>query len=160
MSSVSSSQSPVVGIPQQHNNNNNMTPPPPGVVVPTAISSTTTNTSAQPPSQQRTGTSTGNKKKGLISRYETMMDQKVLLTTRHSIDDIETSDGRIRNQEASQRIRDTWIYKQVRIRQDEFIQYQQVRIIYAVAATCCCTICIFQSSYILFFVVNHYSVCI
>ncbi|KAL3807945.1 hypothetical protein ACHAXA_006823 [Cyclostephanos tholiformis] len=42
--------------------------------------------------------------------------------------DEETEDGRIRNREASAKIRDAWIYKQIRSRQDEFTQYKQGRV--------------------------------
>jgi len=42
--------------------------------------------------------------------------------------DEETEDGRIRNREAAAKIRDAWIYKQIRARQDEFTQYKQGRI--------------------------------
>lgn len=41
--------------------------------------------------------------------------------------DEETEDGRVRNREAIAKIRDIWIYKQVRARQDEFTQYRPVR---------------------------------
>jgi inositol polyphosphate 5-phosphatase INPP5B/F len=41
-----------------------------------------------------------------------------------SIPDEETQDGIIRNVDAIAKIRDTWIYKQVRLRQDEFTNYQ------------------------------------
>jgi hypothetical protein len=54
------------------------------------------------------------------------MDQKVLLTR---APDEETADGRICNKEAGLTIRDTWICKQVRARQDEFTQYRLVRLI-------------------------------
>ena len=42
--------------------------------------------------------------------------------------DVETEDGRISNREASTKIRDAWIYKQIRSRQDEFTQYKQGRV--------------------------------
>ncbi|KAL7487148.1 hypothetical protein ACHAW6_012748 [Cyclotella cf. meneghiniana] len=42
--------------------------------------------------------------------------------------DEETEDGRIRNREAAAKIRDAWIYKQIRARQDEFTQYKQGRV--------------------------------
>ena len=42
--------------------------------------------------------------------------------------DEETVDGRIRNREAATKIRDAWIYKQIRSRQDEFTQYKQGRV--------------------------------
>ena len=52
------------------------------------------------------------------------LEDRVLVTR---TPDEETEDGRIRNREAARQIRDTWIYKQVRARQDEFTQYRQVR---------------------------------
>jgi phosphatidylinositol-bisphosphatase len=42
--------------------------------------------------------------------------------------DEEAEDGRIRNREAVTKIRDAWIYKQIRARQDEFTQYKQARL--------------------------------
>jgi hypothetical protein len=57
------------------------------------------------------------------SRISTVIDQNVLIPR---LADEETADGRIRNREAIQRIRETWIYKQVRARQDEFTQYRKV----------------------------------
>lgn len=47
-----------------------------------------------------------------------------MLTTRTP--DEETEDGRIRNREAATKIRDAWIYKQIRAHQDEFTQYRTV----------------------------------
>uniref|UniRef100_A0A7S2VYZ6 Rho-GAP domain-containing protein n=1 Tax=Eucampia antarctica TaxID=49252 RepID=A0A7S2VYZ6_9STRA len=44
--------------------------------------------------------------------------------------DEEMEDGRIRNREAVTKIRDAWIYKQIRARQDEFTQYKQARIFF------------------------------
>jgi hypothetical protein len=40
--------------------------------------------------------------------------------------DEETEDGRIRNREAMAKIRDAWVYKQVRERVREFTEYKQV----------------------------------
>jgi hypothetical protein len=40
--------------------------------------------------------------------------------------DEETVDGRIRNREAISRIRDAWIFQQIRQRQPEFTQYRSV----------------------------------
>lgn len=51
------------------------------------------------------------------------VEEAVLVT---STADEETADGVIRNREAIRKIRDTWIYKQVRNRQEEFTQYRQV----------------------------------
>jgi len=50
--------------------------------------------------------------------------EDTMLTTRTP--DEETEDGRIRNREAATKIRDAWIYKQIRARQDEFTQYRTV----------------------------------
>mmetsp|Transcript_30935 Transcript_30935/g.35256 ORF Transcript_30935/g.35256 Transcript_30935/m.35256 type:complete len:741 (+) Transcript_30935:161-2383(+) len=52
--------------------------------------------------------------------------EEKMLTTRTP--DEETEDGRIRNREAATKIRDAWIYKQIRARQDEFTQYRTARI--------------------------------
>lgn len=42
--------------------------------------------------------------------------------------DEETPDGRIYNREAVKKIRDAWIFKEVRSRQREFTQYKPVSI--------------------------------
>jgi hypothetical protein len=52
------------------------------------------------------------------------MEDKVLVTRTA---DEETEDGRVRNKEAMAKIRDAWVYKQVRARVDEFTEYKQVR---------------------------------
>jgi hypothetical protein len=39
-----------------------------------------------------------------------------------------SEDGRSYNREAVAKIRDTWMYKQVRVRQHEFTQFRQVHI--------------------------------
>lgn len=52
------------------------------------------------------------------------MEDKVLVTRTA---DEETEDGRIRNREAMAKIRDAWVYKQVRSRLQEFTNFQQVR---------------------------------
>jgi hypothetical protein len=51
------------------------------------------------------------------------MEDKVLITRTANE---ETEDGRIRNKEAMSKIRDAWVYKQVRERVDEFTEYKQV----------------------------------
>lgn len=51
------------------------------------------------------------------------MEDKVLVTRTA---DEETEDGRIRNKEAMAKIRDAWVYKQIRARADEFTEYKQV----------------------------------
>ena len=48
---------------------------------------------------------------------------KVLVTR---MADEETEDGRIRNREAMAKIRDAWVYKQVRERAAEFTEFHQV----------------------------------
>jgi hypothetical protein len=50
-------------------------------------------------------------------------DQPIVVRTA----DEETQDGRLKNREAIAKIRETWIYKQVRARQDEFTNYRKVR---------------------------------
>ena len=52
------------------------------------------------------------------------MEDHVLVT---QAPDEEKEDGIIWNREAIRKIRDTWIYKQVRLRQDEFTHYRTVR---------------------------------
>jgi hypothetical protein len=51
------------------------------------------------------------------------MEDRVLVTRTA---DEETEDGRIRNKEAMVKIRDAWVYKQIRARMDEFTEYKQV----------------------------------
>jgi hypothetical protein len=70
------------------------------------------------------------------------MEDTVLITR---APDEETADGRIRNREAVQKIRDAWIYKQVRNRQAEFTQYRNVRLFtsrYSCSAALSCTGCV------------------
>jgi hypothetical protein len=57
------------------------------------------------------------------------MEDRVLITRTA---DEETEDGRIRNKEAMAKIRDAWVYKEIRARMDEFTEYKQVCI------TICC----------------------
>jgi hypothetical protein len=72
-----------------------------------------------PPSQRTPPASVGSASKKPTKRLE----DSVLMTR---TPDEETEDGRIRNREAVSKIRDAWIYKQVRARQNEFTQYQKV----------------------------------
>ncbi len=53
------------------------------------------------------------------------MEDRVLVTRTA---DEETEDGRIRNKEAMAKIRDAWVYKQIRERVDEFTEYKQVSV--------------------------------
>ena len=67
------------------------------------------------------------------------MDNKMLVT---KTADMETEDGRISNREAAEKIKDAWMYKQIRARQDEFTHYRQVRrcsvlSIYNYCSYCC-----------------------
>lgn len=71
-----------------------------------------------PPSQRTPPASVGSASKKPTKRLE----DSVLMTR---TPDEETEDGRIRNREAVSKIRDAWIYKQVRARQNEFTQYQK-----------------------------------
>ena len=45
-----------------------------------------------------------------------------------TVNDVETEDGRLRNSEAADKIRDAWIYKQIRNRQNDFTSYREARI--------------------------------
>lgn len=51
--------------------------------------------------------------------------EDVLITTTQS-DEKETEDGHVYNPEAVSKIRECWLYKQTRARQEEFTQYQEV----------------------------------
>lgn len=59
---------------------------------------------------------------GGMSRQRDETVNKVLVTR---MADEETEDGRIRNREAMAKIRDAWVYKQVRERVREFTEYRQ-----------------------------------
>jgi len=52
-------------------------------------------------------------------------EDQMLVTT---VPDEETEEGVIRNRQAIEKIRDTWLYKQVKNRQDEFTNYQQANL--------------------------------
>jgi hypothetical protein len=62
-------------------------------------------------------------KKTRTPNVKARLDDQPLMTRSP---DEETEDGRLRNREAVAKIRETWIYKQVRARQDEFTQYRKV----------------------------------
>lgn len=62
------------------------------------------------------------------NRSKTPQNEKAGIIVANRAADEETEDGRIRNREASTKIRDAWIYKQIRARQDEFTQYKQGRV--------------------------------
>jgi hypothetical protein len=80
---------------------------------------------------------------GVISRQQDRDEaaNKVLVT--HMADE-ETEDGRIRNREAVAKIRDAWVYKQVRERVREFTEYRQVSIINTSNAVECSAMCILR----------------
>jgi hypothetical protein len=63
-----------------------------------------------------------NKKK---KRVVKTLEDSVLVT---QIPDEETVTGQIKNREAIKKIRDAWIFKQIRNRQQEFTQYRTVRV--------------------------------
>lgn len=72
--------------------------------------------------------------------------EDVVLTTRTP--DEETADGRIRNKEAIHKIRDAWIYKQVRNRQREFTQYRSVSSsIFGSSESCCKASTVFSAAF-------------
>ena len=52
-------------------------------------------------------------------------EDQMLVTT---LPDEETEEGLIRNRQAVEKIRDTWLYKQVKNRQDEFTNYQKAHL--------------------------------
>jgi Endonuclease/Exonuclease/phosphatase family len=74
-----------------------------------------------PPPPSSTTTVASNPAKKIVS-----LQDRVLVTNRASPDE-ESVDGRVYNREAAQRIRDAWIFTQVRSRQREFTQYKTVR---------------------------------
>lgn len=53
------------------------------------------------------------------------LEDSVLVT---QMPDEETVSGQVKNREAMQKIRDAWIFKQIRNRQQEFTQYRTVRL--------------------------------
>lgn len=99
--SMASSSSGVAVLPATAN-----APPPPSTVTP-------------PPSNGGENKQVVIHPKSRLAR----MEDKVLVTRTA---DEETEDGRIRNREAMAKIRDAWVYKQVRARIQEFTNYQQV----------------------------------
>jgi hypothetical protein len=56
------------------------------------------------------------------------MEDKVLVTQAR---DEETEDGRLCNKDAMKKIRDAWVYKQVRSRVKEFTEYKQVSYVFS-----------------------------
>jgi hypothetical protein len=58
------------------------------------------------------------------SRLELRMESKILSTR---TPDQETEQGLVRNEEAIRKIRDSWIYKNIRARTNEFTEFKQVR---------------------------------
>jgi hypothetical protein len=94
--------------------------------VPSLQQQSSSSTPNQPQQQHPRSPSTRQGTGSTKSRVSTVIDQNVLIPRGA---DEETVDGRIRNREAIQRIRETWIYKQVRARQDEFTQYRKVRVV-------------------------------
>ena len=85
----------------------------PAPVSPTRPPETTESPSQQATVETTTATTTATKKDP--------REDQVLVPT---IPDEETEEGVVRNRQASEKIRDTWLYKQVKARQDEFTNYQ------------------------------------
>lgn len=70
------------------------------------------------------GSGVGNNRHAGRSSSRRSLEDDVLVTR---APDEETEDGRIRNREAAAKIRDMWLYKQIRLRQREFTHFRQVR---------------------------------
>ena len=86
------------------------------------ISSTSHSSKAAPPAT----TPTSSQRAPATPRSSNANNAGMIVANRAG--DEETEDGRIRNREAATIIRDAWIYKQIRARQEEFTQYKQGRI--------------------------------
>jgi hypothetical protein len=76
------------------------------------------------PPQQPTSTHAKQKKR----HAKKSLEDSVLVT---QMPDEETVSGQVKNREAMQKIRDAWIFKQIRSRQQEFTQYRTVRFYFA-----------------------------
>jgi hypothetical protein len=96
-------------------------PLPPGAITP------------PPPSSNIDAANPNRPVKPTIAQRKTDKLDRQMIVTKSA--DEETEDGRIRNREAMVKIRDAWIYKQIRLRQDEFTQYKQVCILMCVCVT-------------------------
>jgi len=119
---------PQVGHPQQ-------APVPPQMQHP-AQQTGTTSTAAHhvaPPTSYSSGNLTALPQAPTSHKYSSVafnlarkahLDNQMLVT---KSTDIETEDGRISNREAGEKIKDAWMYKQIRARRDEFTHYRQVR---------------------------------
>jgi len=87
-------------------------------------------TGARTPPSRRTSDMSGASRSARTNNSKTSTNNNaaggIIVASRAA--DEETEDGRIRNREASTKIRDAWIYKQIRARQDEFTQYKQGRV--------------------------------
>jgi len=99
---------------QSNNNNTSQQQPPPQNQAPPKVEPTITSP-----------TSMTNQSAAMPTVTTARENSKPLLTCSP---DEETEDGRVRNQEAATKIRDAWIYKQIRARQDEFTQYKEARL--------------------------------
>jgi hypothetical protein len=89
-------------------------PPPPSVTPPSSAA-----TAAVAPSVSSAQATTMPK-----SRLEQRMESKILSCR---TPDQETEQGLVRNEEAIRKIRDSWIYKNIRARTNEFTDFKQVR---------------------------------
>lgn len=106
------------------------TPPPNPNYGSTGYNTTTTSATSNPPSSYGSdaGSASSSSAPSAIApqplRKSLHLEDHVLVAQGA---DEETEDGIIRNRDAIRKIRDTWIYKQVRLRQDEFTNYRSVR---------------------------------
>ena len=83
-------------------------PPPPSVTPPPTVSAAVASSAQAMPK----------------SRLEQRMESKILSCR---TPDQETEQGLVRNEEAIRKIRDSWIYKNIRARTNEFTEFKQVR---------------------------------
>ena len=116
---------PIVPPQQQVPATTTITPPPSGGLAAPVAPAPTSGQTAPIPAAPNTATvspvQTNKESKPREPRDEAA--NKVLVTR---MADEETEDGRIRNREAMAKIRDAWVYKQVRGRVAEFTEYHQV----------------------------------
>lgn len=76
----------------------------------------------QPPQRMTTGNHVYSSTAWNLARKAHLDNQMLVVKS----NDVETADGRISNREAAEKIKDAWMYKQIRARRDEFTHYRQV----------------------------------
>ncbi|EJK59912.1 hypothetical protein THAOC_19817 [Thalassiosira oceanica] len=77
--------------------------------------------------QQQASRAKLSQRKSTVQNLTRKQTNSGIIVANRTLDE-ETEDGRIRNREASTKIRDAWIYRQIRARSDEFTQYKQGRV--------------------------------